>query len=564
MNKFEYKIPILSHKKIKLKKNIQLFNTEFVINSIYTDINKIEKYFPFNGILINDCKHIKYLLKTYSQIEIFTQKKCNIKNNRVFYIDNGNISEYIINAFYNRRYITPFLNKLKENRNVIRFCSPGHMGKKNGSIYTDDISVSKLDIGSLLIHSGSFKQLEKKIANIYNTKYSFINVHGTSVSNRIIISTLLKKNDKIIVDRNIHKSIIHSIILSGAKPIFIKANYNKDFNVLLQGKHENILQTIKENKNAKLLILSNPSYEGIAIDLGNIINIAHNYNMKVLVDEAWGSHLIFSKKFPKSAIEYNADYIVQSFHKTLSSFTMSSVIHVNDKDFKKLENDFIENYLLYSSTSPFYPIIASIDSSIKEYAIYGEEYMRKIIKIYNYIKEKVVQTKNLRLLSDFINNEYCSIDYSRITIGFNYDIDIKRFNELLEKNNIVLEKNNGISFTILISHKTRKRDIDKLFNILNNLKIKNKTRIYWDYSDIKISLLPQIAFNSLGEWIDIKKSIGRISAVTVVPYPPGIPIIIPGQRIEKNTIMSILNNIKHNNAEIHGIIKNKIKVVCEK
>ncbi len=570
--------------RIRILKNFSFSETklaQLVYDGVIVDVKQFE----------ND---IVEVLKFYNnQSEIFIHNymdKPNIIDKNVKYFDNlNNFDKTLIQFFYERRYNTPFFNSLKRlaRSKKQRWHTPGHCGgeafEKYGAvrdfkrfyknnIFLTDTSVSDTSFGSLLSHSGVFKEAEKLLSQAYGTMYSFINVHGTSISNKIVFMTLLNKGDKVIVDRNIHKSIVHSIIVSGTLPVFLKVNFNKEFGITLPSRKDEILRKIRENSDAKLLVLTAPTYDGLRYNLPEIVSYAHKYKIKVFVDEAWGAHMHFHHDYYPDALQSGADYVVQSTHKIMGGFSQASVIHVNDKDFKEMKKDFFENYMFFSSTSPFYPIVASIDVSRKLLACEGKTILEKLRKYYDFLVSEIDNIEDFKVLRKSSIKDYFDdpqdilLDYTRILVNFSKGgISKKQIYNYLIRNKIIVEKINYNSFTLLLGVGTMAKMVGNIVKILKEFKyekreeIEKKIQFLW--SDLESEIPPFEAYQSKGEWIDLKNSKGRISSNMLVPYPPGIPLIIPGQRITEELIKNLLEITSSDEIEIHGLIKGKVKVL---
>lgn len=546
--------------------------------------------------LIIDMKKEQYdindIVKYNNQIEIYIPREhySGKESSNIFpYTRNKLTAQSILGRFIKRRFNLPLFNglaKLSAEKGH-RFYTPGHIEGKGlltsrtgnllyshygPNIFSDDISISDTRLGSLLIHTSAFRQCEKMIADAYNAKHAFITVQGSSTANKVIITSLLNKGDKVIIDRNIHKSIMHSIIIAGGVPRFINANFDSEFNILLPGRMDEIMRTIDENRDAKMLIFTSPTYEGVLYDLTEIISKAHSLGMKVLVDQAWGSHLHFNHNYYPGALMCGADYVAHSFHKTLTSFSMSSAILVNDPDFESISNDFIENYLVFASTSPFYPIAASMDVSRRQMSIEGKQTLNRIMDIYKSLASEIASIEGFRImdiphLSKYYGDtEHISIDYTKLTVSYNNsNISKKQLIALFNENNITVEKINDFSFTIILTPGIDNDDANQFIDVLKSvrrLKKKISKKVYsFNFDSISIKMTPQDAFFGEGEWIPIERAEGHICSILVVPYPPGIPLIIPGQVMDKHTVDNLINVMNIKGMEMHGIINNSIKVV---
>uniref|UniRef100_A0A7C3NH44 Aminotransferase class V-fold PLP-dependent enzyme n=1 Tax=candidate division WOR-3 bacterium TaxID=2052148 RepID=A0A7C3NH44_UNCW3 len=601
-----YDLIVVTDDKKKKEKYNFLNGEEVVFNHTRFKIRLINKFIysetgldrlMYDGVIVDvrqfedDIINTLLFYNNQSEIFIFDYKfKPNIVNRNIkYFYELPNLKDLIIQFFYERRYNTPFFNALKRlaRSKKQRWHTPGHVGGEafekytsvrdfkrfyKNNIFLTDTSVSDPSFGSLLSHNGIFKEAEKLLSTAYGTLYSFINVHGTSTSNKIIFMTLLDKGDKVIVDRNIHKSTIHSIIVSGAIPVFLKANFNREFGIILPTRKEEVLRCIEENKDAKLLALTVPTYDGLRYNLPEIISLAHKYKIKVLVDEAWGAHMHFHHDYYPDALQSGADYVVQSTHKVMGAFSQASVIHVNDKDFKEKKYEFFENYMFFSSTSPFYPMVASIDVSRKLLSCEGKMILEKLKKYYDQLVVEIDALNDFKVLKKSYLKDYYDdkneilLDYTRILVNFSKaGIGKKQIYSYLLRNKIVVEKINYNSFTLLLGVGTTQNMVKKLIKVLKDFKYEKRDlgekKIQFIWNDLEATIPPFEAYQSKGEWIDLKNAKGRISSNMLVPYPPGIPLIIPGQIFTEDLINNLLEITSFDEIEIHGLIKGKVKVL---
>lgn len=218
------------------------------------------------------------------------------------------------------------------NKNKTRFHMPGHKGKKaliNWANLIPQIDVTEIE-GTDNLHSPSSIILEslKLASKTFKTKRTYYSVNGTTAGIYAAIMSSTKPGDKILIQRNCHKSVYNAIILGKLNPIYIYPNYNNEYNIVTDINPDDIEKALLEHSDIKAVVITNPSYYGVCSDVESIAKTVHKYNKILIVDEAHGSHLIFSDKLPKSAIECGADIVLQSTHKTLPAFTQLSLIHI--------------------------------------------------------------------------------------------------------------------------------------------------------------------------------------------------------------------------------------------
>ncbi len=450
------------------------------------------------------------------------------------------------------------------------------------NFFISDVSVSVPMLDSLLHPTGVIKEAQELAARAYGSRYTFFSTNGTSTSNKILLQTLLKPGDSILLDRNCHKSVHYGVIIAGANPIYLTPTVNNKYGIFGPIKKKTIIQemdkAIKEKKSLKVIILTSCTYDGLIYDIPYIVKEAHKRNIKVIVDEAWFGHANFHKEFYPSAMAAGADYSTQSTHKTMSAFSQGSMIHIKDPDFENIKDFFLENFNMHTSTSPQYPIIASLDIARKQMAMEGHSLLQRSLELSETFRKAVNSLKNFRVLNvnELISPELVSdgikLDKTKITI----DIGDSGFNSqeveyiLLSKHNIQIEKSTFNTISVLITIGSTWSKLNRLYLALEDidrmsLSRKKKKKIEKQDFNLTISpikYLPRSAFYCEGEKIPLKKCLNRVSSIMVTPYPPGIPLLVPGQIIT-NDIIDVLQTYREHDVEIHGLDEGKIKVITK-
>ena len=260
---------------------------------------------------------------------------------------------------------TPVFNALKNlmELNPISFHTPGHKGKNsliNWNDYMPMIDTTEIQgMDNLSDPRGIIRESQELASKVFGSKSTHYSVNGSTGSIYIALSTITKPGDKVLIQRDSHKAVYNSLILNRLNPVYLYPNYNKEYNILTGIDPKDIDDILTSDKDIRAVIITYPNYYGICCDLETIANIVHKHNRILMVDEAHGSHMTFSKRLPKSALECGGDIVVQSTHKTLASFTQTSMIHIGSDriDVNKLR----DRFQLYTSTSPSYLFIASCE-----------------------------------------------------------------------------------------------------------------------------------------------------------------------------------------------------------
>jgi arginine/lysine/ornithine decarboxylase/CheY-like chemotaxis protein len=451
------------------------------------------------------------------------------------------------------------------------------------NLFTSDVSVSVPELDSLLHPEGVIKEAEEHAARAFNSRYTFFSTNGTSTSNKVLIQTLLKPGDAILLDRNCHKSVHYGVIIAGAEPIYLMPSVNNKYGIFGPIPKKRIIEAMDDalarNKKLKAIILTNCTYDGLIYDIEDIVKEAHKRNIKVIVDEAWFGYANFHRAFYPSAMAAGADYSTQSTHKTMSAFSQASMIHVNDPDFEEIQDFFMENFNMHTSTSPQYPMIASLDIARKQMVMEGYSLLQRVLELSESLKKSINSLKKFRVLdledmiSPDIKNDNIRLDGTKITIDISKSGYTSKEIEhiLLTKHNIQIEKSTFNTITILLTIGATYSRINRLYLALENIekrtgnkqttgseKMLKKFRL--TLSPIKFR--PRFSFYSDTEELPMEETLDRISARMVTPYPPGIPLLVPGQIITEE-IIKTLQMYRNYGVEIHGLESGVIKVMTK-
>ncbi len=397
------------------------------------------------------------------------------------------------------------------------------------------------------------------------------------------ILTSCNDGDKIILPRNVHSSVISGLILSGAIPIFINPEYDANLEIAHSITVESLEKALEKHPDAKAVMMVYPTYYGVCGDIKAIALLTHEYNIPLLVDEAHGAHFAFHPEFPISALNAGADLTVQSIHKTLGAMTQASMLHVQGE---RININRINKALqLTQSTSPSYILLASLDAARQQIALQGKELLTQTLQLAQEARNKISQIPGLSILS-FPPSPHPplrvhhspqrrepphgggftispsppspplplspSLDKTRLTVTVS-ELEITGFEaeEILdEKFNVTPEFASLKTVTFIISLGNTAEDIEQLIKAFKTLAkeyrkplLKNKKRLLSNnFPELNtLQLSPRQAFFSSTQTLPIKQTINRISAETVCPYPPGIPLLIPGEIITSAVVEHLLN-----------------------
>ena len=464
------------------------------------------------------------------------------------------------------------------NADFVSFDVPGH--KKSGNnkelieffgekiIKMDANSMKCLD--NLQNPQGVIKEAQGLMADAYGADRAFFLVNGTTSGIQIMIFAALKHGEKILLPRNAHKSVINSLILSGVIPEYLELEYDKKFD-LFTGVHiDKIEEKFKNDDKIKAILLINPSYYGICCDLEEIIKLAKKYNKIVLVDEAHGAHFKFNKKLPKSAIELGADMVATSLHKTGGSLTQSSVLLLNKG---KIDEAKVEETLnIFTTTSASYLLLSSLDIAREYLVTKGSERLDEVIEYASYFKEKMSGYYDILDVSVLDNETVKDFDLTKLVVNVSkYNITgFQLYDILRDEYRIQVELADFHNILCILSIGDSKENVDRLISALieisAKLELQEKKAVHKDFFEIPEQVIdPRTAYFSKKISVNLRDSIGKISGEMITVYPPGIPIISYGERIEAE-IIDYLEELRDNNCVIDGIAdKNieKIKIIEE-
>jgi len=497
----------------------------------------------------------------------------------------------ILNAQIQERARTPFYDQLKNYVWMAKdqWHTPGHSSGESlrGSpwvndfydfmgehVFDADLSVSVPMLDSLMDPRGIISQAQQMAAKAFGARRTFFATNGTSAANKVILQTLIAPGEKLLLDRNCHKSVHHGVVLSGAHPVYLDSALNRRYGLYGPVPKKTIFQQIKKHADAQALILTSCTYDGLRYDLAPIVEAAHARGIKVVIDEAWYGFARFHPAFRPTALEAGADYATQSTHKVLSAFSQASMIHVNDPGFR--EHLFRENFNMHTSTSPQYGLIASLDVSRKQAVMEGYKLLARTLELAAEVRKLVNSTRVFRVLEleDLLpveaRNDGIRLDPTKVTIdvsGCGYTVEeLQKL--LFERYNIQVEKSTFNTLTLLLTLGTTRSKVSRLYDALMRIAREGRAprrlvRTPEIPAFTKLRVLPRDAYYCGGELIPVfddrervnRRLAGRVCADQIVPYPPGIPVLVPGQLITAK-VLDYLGLLLHSSKqmEMHGIV----------
>ena len=438
---------------------------------------------------------------------------------------------------------------VKKNR--ISFSMPGHKGnstvEEKGFFKLD---VTELDDTDNLFSPKSYiADSQKKLSSVYNTVSSHYLLGGSTSGIYAMISLAVGEGDKIIVDRFCHKSVINAIILCGAVPVYAWPEYNYQFGITGGVLPVEIESVVEANPDAKAVIITSPTYYGTVSDISSIAKIVHKANMLLLVDEAHGAHFHVNDKLPESAVRCGADMVVQSVHKTLGALSGGALLHITTDRIPLWR---IEEVLsMYHTSSPSYAVLSALESAAFGALKFNKHY-EHIISIIDKCRKDI----NSNGKAYWVGEELIggcgifAIDKTRIVINFSklaitgygvakilrtkYNIEV----EMADENNIVCIATpyNKISHIKLLAN--------AISDITGKMSVSAERKQIPERIAPQIITTPRKSYFSPYETIDMSDAAGRVSHSVICKYPPGIPLIVPGEEITSSHIKEITDTIE--------------------
>jgi arginine decarboxylase len=446
---------------------------------------------------------------------------------------------------------TPIIDSLQEwvSKSHAPFYTPGHkrgigmnpLLKNSWGTHVLGWDLPELPgLDNLQAPAGIIAQAQALAAEVFGAQQTWFLVNGSTAGVIAAILATCGEGDKIILPRNIHSSAIAGIIHAGAVPIFINPEYDQSLDIAHSITPASVKFALEQHPNTKAVMLVYPTYYGACGDLAAIADIVHSYDIPLLVDEAHGAHFGFHPDLPPAALTAGADLTVQSTHKLLGSLTQSAMLHVNSN---RIDRDKVSRYLrLLQTTSPSYLLLASLDAARQQMALYGEELMSRTIDLAILARSKISKIDGLSVVElDTPSPGYKYLDPTRLTVTV-IGLNLTGFaaDEILTAQlGVVAELPSLRHLTFIISLGNTLEDIDRLVSAFTELATNYTENKALELASIEppdpilteMAITPRQADRARHFRISIDDAVGKISAESICPYPPGIPVLIPGEII---------------------------------
>ena len=443
------------------------------------------------------------------------------------------------------------MKNFRQNR-VVPFDVPGHKGGRGNEELTEFLGINclKADVNSMkpldnLCHPVSvIKEAQEIAAEAFGAASSFFIVNGTTGSVQAMIMSATTEGDKIIMPRNVHRSAINALVVNGATPIYVNPGVNKELGIPLGMSVKEVEKAIKENPDAKAVLINNPTYYGVCSDLKSIVDLAHKYGMLALVDEAHGTHFYFGKNMPLNAMAAGADMASVSMHKSGGSLTQSSILLLGPA----INSGYVRQVInLTQTTSASYLLMSSLDIARKNLALNGNEIFDKATKYAQYARSEINRIGGYYAFGSELIDDDAFFDFDKTKLSVNTMntglAGIEVYDILRDEYNIQIEFGDIGNILAYISAGDRALEIERLISALAEIRrrySKDKTGMFdHEYINPIVSLTPKKAFFTRKKKKKLEECSGKICGEFVMCYPPGIPILAPGEKITDEIITYI-------------------------
>ena len=463
----------------------------------------------------------------------------------------------------NRTPILEALGDVKKQR-IVPFDVPGHKRGRGSPELTAFLGEKCLsvDVNSMkqldnLCHPVSvISEAEALAAEAFGAHHAFFMVGGTTSAVQAMILSVCKKGDKLILPRNVHTSVINALILCGAKPVYINPQTDKKLGISLGMSLGDVERAIRDNPDAKAVLVNNPTYYGICSNLKTITALAHRHGIKVLADEAHGTHFYFGVDMPVPAMAAGADMAAVSMHKSGGSLTQSSILlmgeHMNAHYVRQVIN-------LTQTTSGSYLLLTSLDISRKNLALNGNTIFKTVMDMAQYARDEINRIGDYYAYSkELINgNTIFDFDATKLsvhTLGIGL-AGIEVYEILRDEYDIQVEFGDIGNFLAYISVGDTNKNIERLVSALSDIRRLYKKdsagMLDTEYISPTVIMTPQAAFYADKKSLPLENCLGEVCAENVMSYPPGIPILSPGERITPK-IIDYINYAKEKGCFLTG------------
>lgn len=447
---------------------------------------------------------------------------------------------------------------------VVPFDVPGHKRGRGNPELTQFLGEQcvGVDVNSMkpldnLCHPISvIREAEELAAEAFGAAHAFLMVGGTTSSVQSMVLSVCKRGDEIILPRNVHRSVINALVLCGAVPVYVNPDVDKRLGISLGMKREQVAKAIEEHPNAVAILVNNPTYYGVCSDLKAIVDMAHAAGMLCLADEAHGAHFYFGENLPISAMAAGADMASVSMHKSGGSLTQSSFLLIG----KNMQEGYVRQIInLTQTTSGSYLLMSSLDISRRNLALRGKEIFRHVCDIAAYARDEVNQIGGYYAFGEELVNGDSVYAFDPIKLSIHtLDIGlagIEVYDTLRDDYDIQIEFGDLGNILAYLSIGDRWQEVERLVSALAEIRRRYQKdpagMLTQEYIEPEVVASPQEAFYAEKISLPLMETEGRICSEFVMCYPPGIPILAPGEKITRE-ILQYINYAKIKGCNMTG------------
>ena len=443
------------------------------------------------------------------------------------------------------------LEQFRKKR-VVPFDVPGHKRGRGNTELRDFLGSRcvKIDVSAMkpldnLCHPISvIREAEALAADAFGADQAFFMVGGTTSSVQAMVLAACKRGDKIILPRNVHRSVLNALVICGAHAVYVNPDVDKSLGISLGMPMAEVERTILAHPDAKALFVNNPTYYGVCSNLRAIVELAHRHGMLVLADEAHGTHFYFGDDLPVSAMAAGADMASVSMHKSGGSLTQSSFLLTSDA----VSHGYVRQIInLTQTTSASYLLMSSLDISRRNLALNGRELFRRTMNLAEYARDEINAMDGYFAYSkDLVNGDSVfDFDCTKLsvnTLGIGL-AGIEVYDILRDEYDIQIEFGDLGNILAYISIGDRRQDVERLVGALAEIRRRYRKHgvklLTQEYIEPDVAMSLQDAFYAEKSPLPIEETLGRVSSEFVMCYPPGIPILAPGERVTEAVLRYI-------------------------
>ena len=453
------------------------------------------------------------------------------------------------------------------------FHMPGHKRNKASSAgdFPFERDITEISGFDNLHHAeGILKEVQENAAQIYGTKKCFFSVNGSTAALLAAVSASVNKGGKILVARNCHKAVYHALYLRDLQPVYVYPHEDKRLGINGGISARSVERYLEENQDVQAVLLTSPTYDGVVSDIKEIAEVVHRHEIPLIVDEAHGAHFRFSEYFPVSAAELGADVVVQSFHKTLPSMTQTAVLHVCSD---MVDVGKIKRFMgIYQTSSPSYILMASMDACMDKLQKDGKQMFREFTYNLEKARQRLSKCEKIKLIEASMLQGTGIYDYDRSKLLFSTvgtSINGHQLHEILrDRYHIEMEMDAEKYALGIAAVGDTEEGFDRICSAIEEIDAETELVSAAEESQENTSHARMKQLMTISQAVDaqqrrypLEESIGKVSAEFAYLYPPGIPIIVPGEQITGQFVRNVRRYMEQG-LEVQGLSDTSSETIC--